>query len=198
MEQFDHIPILESNYKEMTKHYQELLDRIERTIEDIFQVENNQNNSKNFEKQIIKLSDDLKKQEERFIKRIDDSFKKITDYSQKTIKNIEKETQRAQKDLQKILQASIVNEYMVKEHGNKEEFIIPDPKTVCSIITESLESSTNNDPFKFPKYNELVAVLASIIIFNQLPKNVFNDMVNQTIIQGNKASPRKFSCRRFS
>ena len=77
----------------------------------------------------------------------------------------------------------------MKEHRNKEEFYIPDPKSVCSQVTDAIETSINNDPFNYPKYNELVAVLASIIIFNQLPKNVFNELMNQAILQGGKSSP---------
>ena len=191
-EQFDHIGILENNYKEMSKTYSDFIEKLEKYIQEIKQLVNQTNDArknKDFEKQIQRFLEDLKKQEDRFLKRIDDSLKKITDHGQKTMKNIEKETQKAQRDLQKVLQASIIQEYVIKEHKNREEFIIPDPKQVCMMITESLESSTNNDPFKVPKYNELVAVLASIIIFNQLPKGVFNDMVNQAVLQGNRSSP---------
>lgn len=186
---FDNIAILENNYKEIAKNYADHIEKLNKGLEDIVLLNKEDKKSKETEKQISKILDELQKLEERFLKRIDDTQKKITDFSQKTIKNIEKETQKAQRDLQKVLQASIIREYAIKENRNKEEFVIPESKDICALITQEIDSITKNDPFKVPKYNELVAVLASIIIFNLLPKNVYNDLVGQTLLQGGKPTP---------
>ena len=191
-ENIEYSSLLESSFKEITKAHTEFNEKIDKCLQDLsslIQLPLEQRKSRENERLLSRVLEDLKKLEERLMRRIEDSQKRITDYNQKTIKNIERETQKAQKDLQKIFQTSIVQEYAVKESRSREEFNIQDPKHVCSNIIDAIEISTDNEPFKFPKYNELVAVLASIVIFNQLPKNVFSDIINQAILQGNRASP---------
>jgi hypothetical protein len=99
-----------------------------------------------------------------------------------------KESQKLHRDAQKVFTHSLISEYNVREHKNKEEFIIPNPKDISNSITKLIENTHIID-LNFPKNSELISTFASIIIFNQLPRNIFNDVLNTAILSGGKGSP---------
>lgn len=191
---WDGLTYSEPPRKELWKAYIDFQEKMSAIIDEMVilgaKIVDSKKKPKDFDKIIEKKVADSLRFLEVFKKRIEELEKRVKDTETNIQKKFDKDYQRLHRELKKVYQNSILDEYRISLSADKnvEGLIIPDLKKVCSSISGQIEKLCQFEQH-YPRTEEASLTYANVLIFNQIPRNLFNDAIITNILGDSKNSP---------
>ncbi|MHA2365200.1 MAG: hypothetical protein ACXAC7_14670 [Candidatus Hodarchaeales archaeon] len=180
-----------SQRSELWDFYKNTVEKIQKNAQEINVISSNVKSKSKKEKELYKTINkselETLKSIERFNKKTGELKRKVQENEQKYLKNLDREVTKAHRELVKIYNNSILSEFRIKEDKTKEDFIIPKLEKQFNPISTLIQNKIEDEELLFTT-NEIALVASSIIIFNHLPRNVFNNVLNTVITEKGRNS----------